>query len=200
MLKATLTAGGRVQNEKIAYTFQDNLAAAGSQFFSGGASKTAGTYRISARYEFTPDLMVFATYSTGYKGQTYDLTTGFNAARAAAGPLLPERSRDIEVGARMQFLDRHVTVNLTYFDTTYKNLQAQSIETIGGTQNFRLTNVGKLGTKGVELDTSARTGDLSLNWSLAYLDAKYSRTPPRSAIRCRRPRRAASAVRPTTRT
>ena len=177
MPKATLTAGGRVQNEKIAYTFQDNLAAAGSQFFSGGASKTAGTYRISARYEFTPDLMVFATYSTGYKGQTYDLTTGFNAARAAAGPLLPERSRDIEVGARMQFLDRHVTVNLTYFDTTYKNLQAQSIETIGGTQNFRLTNVGKLGTKGVELDTSARTGDLSLNWSLAYLDAKYLSYP-----------------------
>jgi iron complex outermembrane receptor protein len=170
--------GGRpgAQNEKIAYTFQDNLAAAGSQFFSGGASKTAGTYRISARYEFTPDLMVFATYSTGYKGQTYDLTTGFNAARAAAGPLLPERSRDIEV-VHACSSSTGVTVNLTYFDTTYKNLQAQSIETIGGTQNFRLTNVGKLGTKGVELDTSARTGDLSLNWSLAYLDAKYLSYP-----------------------
>ncbi|HWU73952.1 MAG TPA: TonB-dependent receptor [Sphingomonas sp.] len=172
----TLTGGGRVQNEKVSYTFRDNLAAAGSQFFSGHADDTAGTYRISGRYEFTPDLMVFATYSTGYKGQTYDLTTGFNAARAAAGPIKPERSRDKEIGMRAQFLDRRVTFNLTYFDTNYKNLQAQTIETLAdGTTNFRLTNVGGLNTKGVELDTAARIGDdLNLTGSVAYLDAKYT--------------------------
>ena len=174
----TLTAGGRVQNEKVAYTFRDNIAAAGAQFFSGNSEDTAGTYRFSGRYEFTPDLMVFATYSTGYKGQTYDLTTGFNAGRANAGPIKPERSRDWELGARMQFLDRRVTANLTLFNTDYKNLQAQTIETIGGTNNFRLTNVGGLNTKGVELDTSARIGgDFNLNASVAYLDAKYTSYP-----------------------
>jgi len=171
----TLTAGGRVQNEKVAYTFRDNIA---SSFFSGNAEDTAGTYRISGRYEITPDLMVFATYSTGYKGQTYDLTTGFNAGRANAGPIKPERSRDWELGARMQFLDHRVTANLTLFNTDYKNLQAQTIETIGGTNNFRLTNVGGLNTKGVELDTSARIGgDFNLNASVAYLDAKYTSYP-----------------------
>lgn len=175
----TLTGGGRVQNEKVSYTFQDNRAAPGAQFFSGSASDTAGTYRISGRYEFTPDLMVFATYSTGYKGQTYDLTTGFNANRAAAGPIKPERSRDKEIGVRAQFLDRRVTFNLTYFDTNYKNLQAQTIETLAdGTSNFRLTNVGGLNTKGVELDTTARIGsDFNLTGSLAYLDAKYTSFP-----------------------
>jgi iron complex outermembrane receptor protein len=171
-----LTGGGRVQNEKVSYTFRDNLAVApAASFFSGHAEDTAGTYRISGRYEVTPDLMFFATYSTGYKGQTYDLTTGFNAARANAGPIKPERSRDKEIGMRAQILDRRVTFNLTYFDTNYKNLQAQTIETIGGTQNFRLTNVGGLNTKGVELDTSARIGDdLNLTGSVAYLDAKYT--------------------------
>ena len=172
-----LTGGGRVQNEKISYTFRDNLAVApAASFFSGHAEDTAGTYRISGRYEVTPDLMFFATYSTGYKGQTYDLTTGFNANRAAAGPIKPERSRDKEIGARMQFFDRHLTFNLTYFDTNYKNLQAQTIETLAdGTTNFRLTNVGGLNTKGVELDSSARIGDdLNLTASLAYLDAKYT--------------------------
>lgn len=174
-----LTGGGRVQNEKVSYTFQDNRAAPGAQFFSGSASDTAGTYRISARYEVTPDLMFFATYSTGYKGQTYDLTTGFNANRAAAGPIKPERSRDKEIGMRAQFLDRRVTFNLTYFDTNYKNLQAQTIETLAdGTSNFRLTNVGGLNTKGVELDTTARIGsDFNLTGSLAYLDAKYTSFP-----------------------
>jgi iron complex outermembrane receptor protein len=170
-----LTGGGRVQNEKVSYTFQDNRAPVGSQFFSSHAEDTAGTYRISGRYEVTPDLMFFATYSTGYKGQTYDLTTGFNQARANAGPIKPERSRDKEIGMRAQFLDRRLTFNLTYFDTNYKNLQAQTIETVGGTQNFRLTNVGGLNTKGVELDTSARIGDdLNLTGSVAYLDAKYT--------------------------
>ena len=173
----TLTAGGRVQAEKVTYSFQDNLAAVGSQFFTGSASDTAGTYKLSANYQITPDVMVFGTYSTGYKGQTYDLTTGFNAARAAAGPIKPERSRDKEIGVRMQFLNRKLTLNITYFDTNYKNLQAQTIETVGGTQNFRLTNVGGLNTKGVEIDSSLRAGDLSLTGSVAYLDAKYTSYP-----------------------
>ncbi|MCW6534044.1 TonB-dependent receptor [Sphingomonas lycopersici] len=172
---ATLTGGGRVQNERVSYTFRDNLA---HTFYSGSAEDTAGTYRVSLKYELTPTLMLFGTYSTGYKGQTYDLTTGFNANRAAAGPIRPERSRDKEIGARTQFFDRRLTVNLTYFDTTYKDLQAQTIETLSdGTSNYRLTNVGRLNTKGLELDSSARLGDLTLTGSLAYLDAKYTSFP-----------------------
>jgi len=170
-----LSAGGRIQNEKVSYSFQDNLAAVGSQFFSGSASDTAGTYKLNATYQLTPDVMFFATYATGYKGQTYDLTTGFNANRAAAGPIKPERSRDKEFGIRTQFLDRKVTLNITYFDTNYKDLQAQTIETLAdGTSNFRLTNVGGLNTKGIEIDSSLRAGDLTLTGSAAYLDAKYT--------------------------
>jgi iron complex outermembrane receptor protein len=170
----TLTAGGRVQNEKISYTFLDIQN--GNAAFAGNAEDTAATYRLNASYQVTPDIMLFGSYSTGYKGQTYDLTTGFNQNRALAGPIKPEKSRNKEIGARMQFFDRHLTVNLTFFDTDYTNLQAQSIETLpDGTANFRLTNVGGLNTKGIELDTSARIGsDLSLSASVAYLDAKYT--------------------------
>jgi hypothetical protein len=126
--KLTLTAGGRVQNEKVSYTFQDIQN--GNAYFSGDAEDTATTYKFSPQYQITPDLMVFATYATGYKGQTYDLTTGFNANRAAAGPIKPEKSTDTEVGARSQFFDRVLTLNLTYFDTDYEDLQAQTIETL----------------------------------------------------------------------
>ncbi|MFN1208962.1 TonB-dependent receptor domain-containing protein, partial [Enterococcus lactis] len=76
-----------------------------------------------------------------------------------AGPIKPERSRDREIGARTQFFDRRLTLNLTLFDTDYTNLQAQSIETLAdGTQNYRLTNVGGLKTRGIELEGSARLG------------------------------------------
>lgn len=167
------TGGARVQNEKVSYSFLDIQN--GNAAFRGNASDTADTYKASLRYEFTPDISVFGTFATGYKGQTYDLSTGFNAARAAAGPVKPETSRDWELGLRSQFLDRALTVNVTLFDTTYKNLQAQSIETVGETQFFRLTNVGGLHTRGVEVDVIARpVTDLSIGASAAYLDAWYS--------------------------
>jgi len=173
---ATLTTGGRIQNESIGYTFHDIQN--GSARFSGTAQDTAATYRASLRYEFTPRINAFLTYSTGYKGQTYDLTTGFNSGRANAGPIKPETSRDIELGVRSQLFDRKVTLNVTYFDTSYKNLQAQTIETIDNVQNFRLTNVGKLGTHGVEIDAGYRpSSNFNFNSSFALLDAKYLSFP-----------------------
>ena len=175
--RLTLTGGGRVQNEQVAYTYLDR--AANNAFFSGHASDTAGTYKVSARYEFTPDLSLFVTRATGYKGQTYDLTTGFNANRAAAGPIRPERSRDWEIGGRTQFFDRRLTLNLTLFNTDYTNLQAQTIETLAdGTSNYRLTNVGGLRTRGVEVESSARLGQyLNVSGAVTYLDAKYTSFP-----------------------
>jgi iron complex outermembrane recepter protein len=121
-------------------------------------------------------VMVYASYATGYKGQTYDLTTGFNANRAAAGPIRPELSRDTEAGIRSQFFDHALTLNLTYFDTDYEDLQAQTIETLAdGTNNFRLTNVGGLSSQGVEVEASALVGEnLSLTASATFLDAKYT--------------------------
>ena len=170
----TLTGGGRVQSEDVSYTFLDR--AANNAYFQGRAHDTAGTYKASIRYQFTPDISFFATRATGYKGQTYDLTTGFNANRAAAGPIRPERSQDWEVGARTQFFDRRVTLNVTLFNTDYSDLQAQTIETLAdGTSNFRLTNVGGLRTRGIELEGSVRIGnDFNLGGGLTYLDAKYT--------------------------
>jgi iron complex outermembrane receptor protein len=175
--KLTLTGGGRVQNEVVSYTYLDR--AANNAYFQGSAENTAGTYKASARYEFTPDLSIFVTRATGYKGQTYDLTTGFNANRAAAGPIRPERSRDWEVGLRTQFLDHRLTANVTLFNTDYDNLQAQTIETLAdGTSNYRLTNVGGLRTRGVEFEGSARLADdLNVNGAVTYLDAKYTSFP-----------------------
>ncbi|MGF7155516.1 TonB-dependent receptor [Novosphingobium gossypii] len=169
----TLTGGARLQNEKVSYTFNDIYN--GNGYWSGNASDTADTYKASIRYEFTPDVSMFGTFATGYKGQTYDLSTGFNAARAAAGAIKPETSKDWELGLRSQFLDRAVTLNVTLFNTTYKNLQAQSIETDGITQFFRLTNVGGLRTRGIETELFVRpVSDLSLSAAGTYLDAKYT--------------------------
>jgi iron complex outermembrane receptor protein len=172
----TATVGGRVQNERINYTFVDNIA---NTHFAGSAEDSVGTYRLGLSYQATPDIMFFGGYTTGYKGQTYDLTSGFNAARAAAGPIKPETSVDRELGVRTQFFNRRMTFNVTYFNTDYTDLQAQTIQRLaGGAAAFALTNVGQVNTQGVEFESAARiTRDLSFNGGLAYLDAKYSSYP-----------------------
>jgi iron complex outermembrane receptor protein len=172
--KLTLTLGGRAQKEEVSYKFLDIQN--GNARFSGDADDTATTYKISPQYQITPDVMVYASYATGYKGQTYDLTTGFNANRAAAGPIRPELSKDTEAGIRTQFFDHALTLNLTYFDTDYEDLQAQTIETLAdGSTNFRLTNVGGLNSQGVEVEGSALVGQgLTLTASATFLDAKYT--------------------------
>ncbi len=167
------TGGARLQDERVSFYYFDFRTGIP---YSDTTSDTAATYRASLRYEFTPDINAFVTYATGYKGQTFDLTTGFNRNRLLAGPIRPERSRDKELGVRSQFFNRRLTLNVTLFDTTYRDLQAQTIEFLpDGSFNYRLTNVGRITTKGVEVESNARIGeDLNLNGGVTYLDAKYN--------------------------
>ena len=173
----TLTAGIRHQEEDIDYTFLDIQN--GSAFFDGDASDRFETYRAGLQHQFTDDIMVYAAYATGHKGQTFDLTTGFNLNRQLAGPVLPETSKSYEIGARMQFLNRRLTFNASVFDVHYDDFQAQGIEFLpDGSFNFRLSNVGKVRTRGVEIDSLASVGEhLQLNASLAYVDAVIEEFP-----------------------
>lgn len=173
----TLTAGVRHQQEDIEYTFLDIQN--GSAFFEGDAEDRFETYRLGLQRQFTDDVMLYAAFATGHKGQTFDLTTGFNLNRQLAGPVLPETSKSYEIGARTQFLDGRLTVNTTVFDVRYDDFQAQGIEFLpDGSFNFRLSNVGKVRTQGVEVDSLAALSEhLKVNLSLAFVDAVIEEFP-----------------------
>jgi iron complex outermembrane receptor protein len=173
----TLIGGARAGKNKIDYTFTD-YAATGVPTFAGNNSANYETYKAGVQQKFTPDIMGFVTFATGYKGQAYDIGTGFNLARQQGGPVQPERSKDWQIGLKTQFFDRRVTFNVTLFDTRFRNFQAQGIEFVGGAQNFRLTNVGRLRTKGVEVEGSFRAmQDLNFTGGVTYDDAKIVSYP-----------------------
>ncbi len=158
------------------YTYLDILN--GGAFFSGKSPDEFFTYKFALNHKFTRDISAYASYTTGHKGESYDLTTGFNLNRALAGPVLPETSESYEAGVRSQFFERRLTVNLTYFNASYDNLQAQGIETLpDGTSNFRLANVGQVGLQGVELETAGRIENLSVGFNAAWLDANIDSFP-----------------------
>jgi iron complex outermembrane receptor protein len=173
----TAIGGLRYGIDDVSYTFLDRQN--GNAYFSGSDERDYVTYKASLRYTFTPDVNVFFTHASGRKGVSYDLSTGFNANRAAAGPVKPETSKDFELGLRSQMFNRRLTFNATLFTADYKNFQAQGIETLpDGTSNFRLANVGAIRTRGVELEANGRATDhLSLGGSLAYVDARIKSFP-----------------------
>jgi iron complex outermembrane receptor protein len=88
-------------------------------------------------------------------------------------PVHAERSTSYEIGVKSRFLDNRVQLNVAGFYTDYNNFQAQSSQYIGTALVQKLNNVGKLRTKGVEVEAQAKpTSWLRLDGSFAYTDAK----------------------------
>ncbi|MBO9713865.1 TonB-dependent receptor [Sphingomonas sp.] len=171
----TLIAGARVGKNKIYVTFKDRTGA--GAFYQGSSPETYETYKLGVQQKFSPDVMAFFTFATGHKGEAYDVGTGFNATRLI--PVRPEKSTDWQLGFKSQFADRRVTFNATLFNTTFDDFQAQGIETLSdGTINFRLANVGKLRTRGLELEGGVRAAqDLNFSGGVTYTDAKILSFP-----------------------
>jgi iron complex outermembrane receptor protein len=135
----------------------------------GQASWAELTYRISANYQVTPDNMLYASYSRGYKSGGFD----YNGGALVGGqqvPYNPEFVDAFEVGSKNTFLDRAILLNLTGFYYKYKDLQV-----------FRLTGDGPLTDNaanstiwGVEAELKVKpTERLTIEGTVGYLNATY---------------------------
>ena len=179
--KLTLVGGLRLHHEQVNYDFWDRVhniyygqpncsTKSPTLPLSTCNSDTVVTYKTAIEYHFTPDMMVFADYATGYKGLAYDLTSSLTTrtpltsgpeagipiadAIAAKQPIAPERSRDYELGFKGAFLHHRVTWNLTGFYEVFTGFQAQTRDEVTG-QN-ELESIGKVTSTGVETEFAAR--------------------------------------------
>jgi len=171
--KLTLIGGFRVNRQEIDYEF-DNYTAATPFHLSGDDADNAFVGKAGAQYHLTPDNMIYATYSTGYKGQAYDLVSTFNARIAAGMPVPPETAKNYEFGTKNSLFDRHLYLNGTLFWTDYFGFQT-SVQSFlpDGTYLTFLNSIGHLRTRGLELDFLSKVSNrLSVNGSAAYMDAK----------------------------
>lgn len=195
--KLDFLLGLRVNREEIEYTFHDlgNEVSFGSPRCStatrSGTSietcnhDTSVTGRTGFQYEFTPDVMGFATFSRGYKGLAYDLTSTLTTRTPVAnGPLAgrpladviashqPVRAETVdsyELGMRAAFLDHRLTWNLTAFYMVFEGFQAQSRDQILN-QNL-LNSIGEVTSRGVETEFAALFGNFSVTAGGAWNEA-----------------------------
>jgi iron complex outermembrane receptor protein len=129
--------------------------------------------KFSAKYEFTPDLLAYASWARGYKGEAVDADIFLTQAGYNASPVAPERSRAWEAGFRSSYFDRRMTFNITYYDTLFKGYQTASTGTDGSGAPV-LRSAGELFTKGVETEVSVHPiNGLTLAANAEFCDAKF---------------------------
>lgn len=126
------------------------------------------------QYNLAPHVMVYATYARGSKsGGFVSNTYGVNAA---GFQFKPERSTNYEVGIKSSFLGGHATVNMSVFRTEFTDLQQSAYDP--DRRTFLTRNAASARSQGVEFEMQLLpTPSLSLNASVAYLDAKFLNYP-----------------------
>ncbi len=172
--RTEVTIGGRYNNEEISVDFDDYFVG-GRYSQSDSEDKWLG--KIALQYFLDDDTMLFASAANGYKGQAYDISTGFNQEKAD-NPIASEDSKAYEIGVKSTLLEQRLQLNLVAFYTEYDDYQAQNSEVVNDQLELTIDNVGSLESKGVELDAIGLVGDnLTLNASVAWIDATIDEYP-----------------------
>ena len=146
---------------------------------------SAWSWNVRLAYEISPTFNVYASWATGYKAPSFNLsrdsrpvTADFLALQAAGQSVVngrpgtrfadAETSEVFEIGFKGNW--DYAAANLTIFQQSIDDFQAN---TFTG-NSFILSNAGKQETFGVEFDGNVRpTESLTLSLGLTYLDAKY---------------------------
>lgn len=160
-----------------------NPAGNGTIISTGSSQNNNISGRASVQFEPSDDLMLYASYTRGYKGPAFNVFFNHTAPTNAV-PIDEEVSDSFELGARTQFLDRRVTLNATLFQATYDGFQANNFILLGtpAVPVSNLTNAGQVRTRGFEIDMTARVSDgFSLRGSVAYADAFVRQFNPNPA-------------------
>ncbi|PKP94340.1 MAG: hypothetical protein CVT77_02350 [Alphaproteobacteria bacterium HGW-Alphaproteobacteria-16] len=167
---------------------------------SKSASDWAFSYKAALLFQPTRDLTFFANLSSGYKGAAWHSDSDMTQARLDSKyPISPERSRNLELGARTEWFNRRLRVNFTYFETNFYHYQERlrlldyDLFPIvnGGLQNiandpnasgqpinrFDIIDAGTLKTKGFDAEINWQvTSRFALHGAWSRVNARFADT------------------------
>lgn len=180
----TVTAGIRYTDDKKTYhygrldpldvTQPAHTVAGAINGVTGKFKATRWDYRVNVDYRWSRNLMTYAQFSTGYKGGGVN-PRPFAAEQAVA--FNPETLEAFEIGAKTDFFDRALRINLSAFLNKYNDIVFTNVSpTANSVTNATPVNAGDADMKGVELEITARPLDgLSIDASASWLDFELKR-------------------------
>ncbi|MDB5577839.1 MAG: TonB-dependent receptor [Bradyrhizobium sp.] len=173
-----LTVGGRYTKDTKSIVFTDTTTDALPIIAAGFTTTQRAQYtsfdpRVVLTYRFSPDVNIYASYSTGFKSGGFQYAP-FNVA-AANTLFAPEDIKTYEIGFKSEFLNHHFRFNVAAFHYDYKNLQvSRIIDTASGPQTL-ITNAAASKINGVEVEAMLRpSSNFDVSITYGYLDATYS--------------------------
>jgi iron complex outermembrane receptor protein len=193
----TLEAGVRVTHEKKDYLYKRLNPDGMTDYLPlsnptnpltgqvGTYKETLTDYRVALSYKFTPDIMAYAQFATGFKG-------GGVAPRPYSyfqiRPFGAEKLKAYEIGFKADLFDRILRVNASAFRMDYTDYQGipqicldsagnQLPADKGGIPGLcgQYLNIGDARVNGFELETTLRPVDgLTIDGSLSLTDFKFT--------------------------
>jgi iron complex outermembrane receptor protein len=133
----------------------------------------AFTPRAGLEYQWTPDLMTYASAARGFK------SGGFNGRAQSLVEIDsfdPEYVWAYEVGLKSQWFDNSLMLNVAAFYNDYTNLQLTSVRALAGGIIVVVTeNAGAARIQGLEFELAAQPVDsILIRAGVGYMDAEYT--------------------------
>jgi iron complex outermembrane receptor protein len=123
--------------------------------------------RLNLTYKITPDIMVYATYSKGFRPGGVNRT-----AQVGIGPYEADYLKNYEIGWKTQWFDHRLRWNGAIFDEEWKNFQ---FSFLGLNSVTIIVNGGSARIRGMENELEwAATNALTLSTSFTLLDPRLT--------------------------
>ncbi|MDA5194125.1 TonB-dependent receptor [Govanella unica] len=130
--------------------------------------------KVQLSYQWTPDIMTYATYSTGFRAGGFQQNFKFDN----------EETKNYEVGFKSAFADNRVTVNGSFFHIKYTN-QFLSFVVFNptGPALSRTINIPSSDIDGMELEVNAHPTDkLTLTMGVGFVDSIIREVKPDAVL------------------
>ncbi len=132
------------------------------------------TYRAILDHKFTPDILVYGSYSRGFKSGGYNMIA---PTFAGAGGVLqlnpvvrPEVIDAYEVGIKSDLFDKLIRFNAAAYHYDYSNLQVTVFRGI----TAQITNAASARMNGVDMDLNfVPSRYFNLTGGVSFLDSKF---------------------------
>jgi outer membrane receptor protein involved in Fe transport len=143
---------------------------------TGRYKENGETHKVAVDWQITPDKMVYANYSTGFRPGGFNRPLRIRATAttpsflAAIPAFESETLTNYELGVKTTW-NNIFRLNAAIYFEKWNNIQYGVV--VAGAQGAGMTgNAGKAEVKGIEYDASLKLGKITISSSGAYNDAK----------------------------
>jgi len=137
------------------------------------------TPRVGLQYQVTDDVMVYASWSKGFKSGGWTTRLSQPILSGTEAEFKPEFNKATEVGVKSELFDNRAIINAALFYSEYDDIQLN----VQQGPSPVLQNAGDAIIKGAEFDVQALVGaGFSFNLGAGYIHARYHRINPDTLI------------------